>query len=630
MKSDFDEQVRKVYSSKATIKELENRLAQLEKDAQKYCADLEKMKENYIALQIAVNFKKEKYEKYPAIAREFSYYKFRSNIEEIDKLIKDTDEKAGTGVWNYTAGSVLSRFKKNIEKYKEEEKIIATDLKNYLAKLQEIKNSMNAVYLRSPEQLPTDPTTSQYFTRTKPPRLDNDRLEKELNSTLTRKDKDFNYFVDNDRDFYCGDEVTSLRNKIYEERNAIYQIAYNAGASYEPARISVITIDGKDYYEGNAHGLVTIYRANRLNDTIEIKGFVDKPQNLKDIDISLDGGLTYKKGIIQTSPDGSFYGKIDLQPNKTIEIKVKTNSRIGDTSSEFPRFGKGVEIFYSTEDATRDIKETINAIAESYESESIFSFMRNISDNFVGQYSVLENAVRGDFARFDAIRMKFFIDKVNISPTMTEGSAEVRWERSWIDTATNKISKTTGNNYLRFDKSGGKWKLLSYAGTPLFGLSATSSIDSPTGVVTTTSGGTTSDDTSTNPPPSVTTLPVHTGQTLRDHYSGGWVFSFVYNREFSLWLENGAPHDIEYKNDTPPLVGAPQSYKIYDFGAVSLDSVTTAPSVFPTSEEQAIVGHTYVVVCSNGCYAKFRITAITPTEMTFDWAYQPDGSTNLK
>ena len=615
MDKDFGEKVKKIYE-RTTIKNLENGLTQLEKDSGAYRSALEKMKDNWIALQILVNYRRDKYLKYPVIYKGFAYYKFGDNISNIDKIIQNTDEKSGANRWDYTAGSTLARFKKKLEEYKKEEELIARELKNYLTKTEGIRDAMKSVYSKNPEQLATSPETAVYFTRTKPPRLDYEKLEKDLSVVFSKKD-DFNYFSDNGREFYCGDEVENVRRKIWDVKNEIYKIAYDAGASYEPPQIDWVSIDGRQYGNNTRYDTITIYKADRTNDTIEIKGYVDKSQNLKDIEISIDGGLTYKKGIITTA-GADFYGKIDLLPGKTVEIKLKANSRSGDSSSEFPKFGKGIEIFYSTEDATRDLREVINNIAESYESESIFSFMKNISDNFVGQYSTLENAVRNDFSRFDAIRMKFFIDKINISPTMTEGSAEVRWERSWLDSATGKIAKTSGNNYLRFEKSDGKWKLLSYSGTPLFGLSATSTIDSPTGVVV---GGTDSE---------VTLLPVRTGATLRNHYDGGYVYSFVYAREFSLWDESGAPHDIEYKNTTPPVVGAPLSGKIYDFGAVSLDSVTTAPQVFASTEEQAVVGHTYVVVCSNGNYAKFRITDMTSAAIPFDWAYQPDGSTNLR
>jgi hypothetical protein len=174
------------------------------------------------------------------------------------------------------------------------------------------------------------------------------------------------------------------------------------------------------------------------------------------------------------------------------------------------------------------------------------------------------------------------------------------------------------------EKSGAGWKLLSYSGTPVFGLAATSAIDNPSGggIVATSDGGAA---TETQP------LPVRTGQVLNDHYSDGSVFSFVSGQSFSLWSNPGAYHDMEYKTDLPAVVSAPVSPgQIYDCGAVSLESVTTAPALFSGDNEPAATGHTYVVKCANGNYAKFRITDKTATNITFDWAYQPDGTKDIK
>ena len=61
----------------------------------------------------------------------------------------------------------------------------------------------------------------------------------------------------------------------------------------------------------------------------------------------------------------------------------------------------------------------------------------------------------------------------------------------------------------------------------------------------------------------------------------------------------------------------------------SLDAVDFAPSTgwSPSGTAELIVGHCYVVritTTTANFYAKFRVTALTPDEVTFDWAYQTD------
>jgi hypothetical protein len=91
---------------------------------------------------------------------------------------------------------------------------------------------------------------------------------------------------------------------------------------------------------------------------------------------------------------------------------------------------------------------------------------------------------------------------------------------------------------------------------------------------------------------------------------------------------------------TSGLTPAVQGYNgidnlIRDMGAVDLASVSTAPGTGYSPDAHALVGHVYVIKCSDGNYAKIRITSITftdgnyPATISFDWVYQPNGSSNF-
>jgi hypothetical protein len=71
------------------------------------------------------------------------------------------------------------------------------------------------------------------------------------------------------------------------------------------------------------------------------------------------------------------------------------------------------------------------------------------------------------------------------------------------------------------------------------------------------------------------------------------------------------------------------STSIQDAGYVSsLDAVDFAPGPesgwSPSGTVEAIVGHAYVVWTRDNHFAKFLITAVGPTQVTLDWAYQID------
>ncbi len=73
---------------------------------------------------------------------------------------------------------------------------------------------------------------------------------------------------------------------------------------------------------------------------------------------------------------------------------------------------------------------------------------------------------------------------------------------------------------------------------------------------------------------------------------------------------------------------------IQDMGYTrSLDEIRVAPSSgwAPSRSVEAIVGHTYVVWTWDDHYAKIRVTAVSASQVRFDWAYQTVKSNpNLK
>ena len=53
----------------------------------------------------------------------------------------------------------------------------------------------------------------------------------------------------------------------------------------------------------------------------------------------------------------------------------------------------------------------------------------------------------------------------------------------------------------------------------------------------------------------------------------------------------------------------------------------TSPSTqgwSPSGTVEAVVGHNYVVWTRDNHFAKFRVTAVSATTVTLDWAYQLD------
>lgn len=133
-----------------------------------------------------------------------------------------------------------------------------------------------------------------------------------------------------------------------------------------------------------------------------------------------------------------------------------------------------------------------------------------------------------------------------------------------------------------------------------------------------------------------TPRPQGTGAGLNNyrggHFSGaGWDFSAAL--PVSYWSPQA---DIVYSDTLgfSEVYAADNSTDIQDAGWTdNLSEVPWAPTQgwSPTGSVQVIPGHTYVVWTRDNNYAKFRVTSVTQSVLSFDWAYQTDaGNTQLR
>jgi hypothetical protein len=128
------------------------------------------------------------------------------------------------------------------------------------------------------------------------------------------------------------------------------------------------------------------------------------------------------------------------------------------------------------------------------------------------------------------------------------------------------------------------------------------------------------EDTFDTPRPAGTNLVLSNAAV--DSLTAGYDFS-----DFTVRPYNDSMTDIFYASaDGALLMICPfADTDIQDAGfATSLDAVDFAPDGgwSPTGTAELIVGHCYVVWTFDNHFAKFRVTSITPSRVTVDWAYQ--------
>ncbi len=130
-----------------------------------------------------------------------------------------------------------------------------------------------------------------------------------------------------------------------------------------------------------------------------------------------------------------------------------------------------------------------------------------------------------------------------------------------------------------------------------------------------------------------TPRPAGTGLVLYNYVDSDYDVGY----DFSAFVRTDAPDpptDIFYGYYVDGDDYVHQQIFVPDYGtniqdagyALSLDAVDFAPvqGWSPTGTVEAVVGHNYVVWTRDDHYAKFRVTAVSPTAVTLDWAYQID------
>ncbi len=82
---------------------------------------------------------------------------------------------------------------------------------------------------------------------------------------------------------------------------------------------------------------------------------------------------------------------------------------------------------------------------------------------------------------------------------------------------------------------------------------------------------------------------------------------------------------VEFTTNRIPYLVVWKDSEIQDMGyTATLDDIAKSPTTgwSPTKDAQLILGHTYVIRTFDNHYAKMRITSLSQTGITFDWAYQ--------
>lgn len=246
------------------------------------------------------------------------------------------------------------------------------------------------------------------------------------------------------------------------------------GQSQDEISMPYLYINNISYDEGGDE--ITLYRQFLDEGNIVIRGKASmKKGGIGSVQISTDGQESWQKA--ELSKDGAFMYKFRPESEKKYELYVKVLNTSGK-SNDFKETKKFVTV--SDQDMRAAVIEALNRLTEAYMGENPTAFMDNVSNDFAGDSTILDRAIRKDFTIFDNIDLRFTLTSM---ATGAKGGVVVTitYNRFLLGTKSGQSYRDRGMTEFAFALEGGGLKLKSMKFPLIFGLSDAANV--ATGVI---------------------------------------------------------------------------------------------------------------------------------------------------
>jgi len=232
------------------------------------------------------------------------------------------------------------------------------------------------------------------------------------------------------------------------------------GASEDEVELQYIYLNKVSFSELGQK--VTLYRELLPNNILLIQGKAVAGKNkIGAARISIDGKQTWVD--MKLSENGVFeYGFVP-EINRPYKIYVEITDTRGKTNDIDKTYK---EVIISTQNIYQAVKNIMDNLIDAYQSENPTKFMGLVSDDFTGDKTLLDRAIRKDFSNFDNILLRYLITNVSSDAT---GKIFVtfNFNRQLTSTKTGKTIQDSGTTQitLKLGERGGqiysmKWPLI--------------------------------------------------------------------------------------------------------------------------------------------------------------------------
>lgn len=400
---------------------------------------------------------------------------------------------------------------------------------------------------------------------------------------------------------------------------------------------------------------VVFYRDMLPNGVITIRGQAAAGRNkIGSVRITTDDKNTWVD--VRVSDNGTFEYSFRPEVGKTYKVYLEITDTTGKTNKINDTFK---EITVSSMNIQAVVKDALDRLMAAYQNENPAEFMSFVADDFAGDRTLLDKAIRKDFLLFDKIYLRYILNNV-VSDATGKVIASITFNRSVFSTRTGKILTDNGMTEFTFKLGERSLRLWAMKLPLIFGLSDAENV--ATGVtnigtnepvivvdsrgnvatqgyrdyVTQVQSGATTEIGSKN----LTSSCTHGGATPGCNLQGlffadGSVVTNPTNPDLLVGIQPGFPPN-------PPTVSIMLKHgsEIKDLGIMRIESVTSVPTTGYTYPEiwdaGSKVGHCFAVKLPDGKYAAFEIANVTNLSVggtaayrvNIKYKYQPTAGVN--
>ena len=235
------------------------------------------------------------------------------------------------------------------------------------------------------------------------------------------------------------------------------------GKSPEEVGTKYLYINGIAFDEKDTK--ITLYKDMLTNGNVLIRGKAATKQNkIGAVQVSTDNKANWEKAKL--SDDGTFEYTFQPDINTPYDIYVKILDTTGKSNN--------IEATHKTVTVTDQkmgdtVKEALDAMIQAYKDEDARKFMSYVSEDFAGDDTILDRAIRKDFTFFDNIELTYSLS--SIASGTGKVYVTIFYNRFLTSTKDGNNYKDTGTTEFVFKITESGPKVFSMKNPLIFGLS---------------------------------------------------------------------------------------------------------------------------------------------------------------